>query len=226
MTTLRLYRGIAVASSTLSDTVSSIVATGLTKEKKGHWSIEQSWGLPIDALLQKVDLSTCDTRSGSVSRPAICASGTEDGAAHYAWPRNQTSRDDAPILMEFDVESNKVAIDGKDFLYTAFQQGIPEKARRVLESLFGPKVLTYAEAAWASACQDRRIALCDLASMDAEVVAAHYRNPLVIHGRSRTVFENAFTVALPIRPDAIVRVWSPNSRPAQRAPSVTLADIM
>ena len=224
-TVLRLYRGIAVPASVLCSTISSIKENGLTKGK-GHWSGEQSWGLPVDVLLEKVDLNLCDTRSESVTRPAIFASGTVESAAYYAWQHNRRSGNDTPILVEFDAAFDRITIDGKDFLYTVFQRGNPEKVRGVIEPLFGPKILTYAEAAWASDDPDRRVALCDLAGLDPDAIAAHYANRIVIGGRYNTHFENAFTVALPVQPHAIVRVWSPKSRPAWRNASVTLADIL
>ena len=224
MTVLRLYRGIAVPASAVCATISSIEQSGLI-EGQGFWSIQQSWGLVISTLVDKVDLSLCDTRAESRSRPAICACGTVEGAAYYAWQHNRSPRNDTPILIEFDSQLDQIAIDGRDFLYKAFQMGEPEKARGVIELLFGPKILTYADRAWDSDDQDLRIALCDLATMDPDVIAAHYANRTVIGGRHNIVYENAFTVALPIRPAAIVRVWSPTNRHKERAALVTLADI-
>ena len=224
MTTLRLYRGISVPATSASETISLITENGLT-EGAWFWKMEQNWGLPIDVLVNKVDLSTSDTRPGSAFRPAVCACGTVEGASYYAWRHNRNQRDDTPILIEFDTQLDKVVVDGKDLLFTAFQCGELGKAKGVMERIFGERVLTYAEAAWASGGQDRQIALCDLATMDADVVKAHYANRMVIGGRHGTNFANAFTVALPIQPEAIVRVWSPDSEPKLPTPSVTVSNI-
>jgi hypothetical protein len=224
MTALRLYRGIAVPTTSVGETISLITENGLT-EGPSFWKMEQNWGLPIDALVNKVDLSTSDTQPESAFRPAICASGTVEGASYYAWRHNRNRRDDTPILVEFDAQLDQVVVDGRDFLFTTFQFSEPEKAKSAVEQLFGEKVLTYAEAAWASEDQDRRIALCDLATMDVDVVKAHYANRMVIGGRHGTIFANSFTVALPVQPEAIVRVWSPDSEPKLPIPSVNVSDI-
>ena len=155
MTALRLYRGIAVPTTSVGETISLITENGLT-EGPSFWKMEQNWGLPIDALVNKVDLSTSDTQPESAFRPAICASGTVEGASYYAWRHNRNRRDDTPILVEFDAQLDQVVVDGRDFLFTTFQFSEPEKAKSAVEQLFGEKVLTYAEAAWASEDQDRR----------------------------------------------------------------------
>jgi hypothetical protein len=74
-------------------------------------------------------------------------------------------------------------IDGRDFLYGVFQFGDPQKAAPALERLFDPKILRFAEAAWSSTDQSKRIALCDLAIHDRQIVAGHYENRLVIGGK-------------------------------------------
>ena len=223
MTTLRLYRGIAVRAASVGETIALITEKGLA-EGPWFWRMEQNWGLPIDVLLNKVDLSTADTRAESAFRPAVCACGTVEDASYYAWRRNRNRRDDTPILVEFDAQLDRIIVDGKDFLFTAFQYGEPAKIKSALGHIFGEKVLTYAEAAWAAEDQDRRIALCDLASMDADVIKAHYANRMVVGGKHGTIFANSFTVALPVQPEAIVRVWSPDSEPQLPTPSVTVGD--
>ena len=69
--------------------------------------------------------------------------------------------------------------------------GDPEKARSVLEKIFGPKILSYAGQAWNSDDQDKRIALCHLATLDPDVVLAplyqphSYQGPAWHHIRKR-----------------------------------------
>ena len=224
MRTLRLFRGIAVPASSKADTIKEIIETGLTKEKR-EWCIKEGRGLPLDPLFRKVDLSTVDTRQESLNRRVVCCCGTVEGAAYYAWHHNRTPENDTPILIEFHHTLDDVGVDGKDFLYTAFQIGVPSKARDVLVQVFGRKVLKYAEAAWDCDDNDRRIAFCDLAVLDPEVVTSHYENRTTILGRGGTTFESAFNVSLPVLPESIVRVWSPTSRHNRQNPSITISDI-
>ena len=119
-----------------------------------------------------------------------------------------------------------MAVDGKDFLYTVFQFGAPERAREMLRSVFGPRVLRYAEVAWISRDTERAIALCDLAIHDPEAIQAHYASALVLAGRCRTAFRNAFTIALPIQPESIHVVYSPATISDLPTPEVSLGDLI
>ncbi len=224
MTTLRLYRGIAVPATSVADVASSIRRTGLI-EGQGHWRIEQLWKLPSGVPVEQVDLSSADIGEADW-RSAVCACGTLDGAAYYAWKHNRNETNDTPILIEFEADVDQVRIDGRDFLYPAFQGGHPERARGLLEQLYGSSVLRYADLAWTSPDQRMRVSLCHLATLDPEVVLAHYANLTVVEGKHGTTFENAFTVAYPVSPNAIVRVWVPEVMGEQRTPSVTVKDVV
>jgi hypothetical protein len=101
----------------------------------------------------------------------------------------------------------------------------PRQLGASLERSFGRPVLRYAERAWASDNKEERIALCDLASHDPDVLEAHYHSNLVIAGRYGTVFRNAFIVRLPITHEAVVRVWSPMEPPEFPIPEVSLEDV-
>ena len=220
----RLFRGIAVPGTLAKEVISSIREGGLT-EGQGTWRIEQLWKLPSGVLAEEADLISAGT-SDAVWRSAVCACGTLEGAAYYAWQHNRSETDDTPILIEFEAHIDDIRIDGRDFLYMAFQWGEPERARSVLKGIYGSKILRYAELAWASENQGRRIALCDLATLDPDVALAHYANSTVIEGRYGTTFNNAFTVALPVAPEVIVRVWAAENRGLQRTPSVTLGEVV
>ena len=175
--------------------------------------------------VEDIDLSTVNTQ-GADWRSTVCACGTIEGASYYAWHHNRHGRDDTPILIEFEAYLEQVSVDGRDFLCAAFQLGDPEKARSVLEKIYGPKILRYAEEAWTSLDQETRIALCHVATLDADVMLAHFENRMVIRGRYGTIFENAFTVAYPVHPGAIVSVWTPCENATQRTQSVTIQDIV
>ena len=135
MTTLRFFRGIAVPASSADQTIASIRENGLI-EGQGTWNMLQSWGLPDDRLGRKADLSTSDTRRESATRPALCACGTVEGAAYYAWHHNRTSYNDTPVLVEFDAPLDDIAVDGRDFLYPAFQCDESERAMSAVDSLW------------------------------------------------------------------------------------------
>jgi hypothetical protein len=181
----------------------------------------------LDVLFRKVDLSLDDTRPGcTVPQPAICACGEEAGAAYYAWRHNRTTEHDTPVIIEFEADQTTVAVDGKDFLYPVFQMGTSERSQSILVNTFGTRILRYAERAWASDEQEYRIALCDLAIHDPDVVNAHYANILAIGGRYGTIFRNAFTVSLPITRDAVLRVWSPTAPRDIPSPDISLADLL
>ena len=224
MTTLSLYRGIAVPAASVENVTSSIRRDGLI-QGQGTWTIEQVWKLPAGVSTEKPELIIEETRQADW-RPAICACGTLEGAEYYAWQHNRFGAQSTPLLIEFEADLDQVRIDGRDFLYTAFQMGDPEKAQSVLENVYGNKIMKYADPAWASHKQEERIALGHLATFDPDVILAHYANRTVIGGRYGTIFQSAFTVASPVQPKDISRVWAPEKRGALRAPSVTVDDIL
>ena len=81
MTTLRLYRGIAVPAADVDAVTSSIRRDGLVERQMTGW--DHLWSVPLEVSLKKVDLSLEDTRDADW-RPAVCACGTLEGAAYYA----------------------------------------------------------------------------------------------------------------------------------------------
>lgn len=222
---MRFFRGIAVPADKAESTIAGIRQQGLVSGQ-GTWLMEHEHPGDLDALYMKPDLSRDDTRPGTRAVAAVCACGDELGASYYACSHNLSSDDDTPILIEFEAAVSASAVDGRDFLYTAFQLGDPERALPVLERSFGTAVLRYAERAWSSEDQSFRVAQCDLAIHDPEVVEAHHANEIVIAGRYGTIFRSAFTVALPVRPASIIRVRSPTTIPTLPIPAVSLADIL
>jgi hypothetical protein len=221
---MRFYRGISVPASAVQTTITSISVNGLTGIE-GWWGMDYLHPGPLDRLFQKLDLTITDTRT-SQAAAGVCACGEESGAAYYAWHHNRGKEDTTPIMMEIEADENLVAIDGRDFLYLAFQFGDPQKARPILERSFGPGVLRYADRAWNEQEHSCRIALCDLAIHDPEVVRAHHASDFVLGGRHGTVFRNAFIVKLPVGPEAIRRVWSPSAAPTLPVPEASLADVL
>jgi hypothetical protein len=172
---VRFFRGIAVPASTADTIIDSILQNGLNRDQ-GWPMLWEKLNNP-EGLFEKPDLSTDDTRGPRETAPVgICFCGEESSAAVYACERNVSHENDTPILIEVEADLEMAAIDGRDFLYAMFQFGDPQKAAPAIARLFGPKVLHFARAAWSSTDHSKRLALCDLAIHDSEVIAHHYRN--------------------------------------------------
>lgn len=222
---MRFFRGITVPNHRAELVMEGIRLNGLAPDQ-GQWRMTHEHPGNLKALYLKPDLSCEDTRPGTKSVAAICACGDEAGAMYYACSHNRSAENDTPILIEFTADRSNSAIDGKDFLYTAFQMGDPDRARSALERCFGTAILAYADRAWSSEDQSFRIAQCDLAIHDPDVVEAHHANGLVLAGRYKTLFRSAFTIALPVGPEAIVKASSPSALYATPQPNVRLSDIL
>ena len=221
---MRFFRGIAVSSDATKNTIKHIRSFGLLGTE-GKWRIEFSRPGSIDDLFSKTDLSTKDTRVRQSDELAVCACGELFGAAYYALKHNRTRENNIPVILEFEASEKSVAVDGKDFLYTAFQGGNPIRARPILQTAFGEAVLRYADLAWKQKSQDKRIALCDLAVRDPAVIRAHYDNKRVLRGRYGTIFRNAFLVKAPIPVSALISVWRLDFDTKIPCPEVMLTDL-
>jgi hypothetical protein len=108
-----------------------------------------------------------------------------------------------------------IVVDGRDFLYNFAFQEVGNSAKvRLLREVFGKAIERYLVQAWASDDMDYRIAMCDLAIQDNDVIEAHAKNTCVIGGRHNTVFCSAFIVKLPVNSRDILGFPSPVSVPA------------
>jgi hypothetical protein len=206
---LRLHRGIAVPEADAASVMDMIRQDGLVVEGR-LWSglavpdlksrLEQLWG--------SRDLSLKLTRPEDLpALPRICACADRRGAMYYACSHNRKGDRTASILIEFDADLADIVVDGRDFLYTVMQMGNPAASREPLEHLFGAAVLRYADRAWSMPPADlARVACCDLATQDPDVIRAHVSNGLVIGGRYNTRFSSAFMVTAPVPVTKIVSV--------------------
>lgn len=93
----------------------------------------------------------------------------------------------------------------------------PETERDVvagwLLELFGPAIGRYFDAASGVTDQTFRIAMCNLASFDGDVVLAHHSNRRIIGGRHPTHFKSAFFVQTPVvLSRSATYAWSRSSR--------------
>lgn len=234
MTTLTLYRGIAVPEQLSQATISQIQSNGLSGTE-GKWQFElpeiTAVRVQMDSLLSRPDL-TCQHIFGETHRDGICASGTAAGAEYYALRHNFTAgENNSPIVIAFTASLDEVYVDGRDFLCTAVQlwdrhsRERMEQQAAILSELFGPAVHRYFAAACETQDQSRRIALCNLAAFDAAVVQAHIRNNKTIRGRHRTLFQSAFFVTAPIDVSQIRDVYVPE-RLLPTPPDITLDEFL
>ena len=117
----------------------------------------------LDEIWRKPTITTDDTRPKSdIPEPSwVCACGEEEGALYYACMHNRSAKDNTPILITFEADVSDAVVDGRDFLYTAFQFGDSKRARSIIERMFGPAILRYADRAW-STVGHQRIALLRL----------------------------------------------------------------
>jgi hypothetical protein len=210
---VRFYRGIAVPAAEAESVIAEIQEIGLNEGQGRRIANLYHYG-PREPLFTKIDLTREDTRPVEADIVAgLYACGDLDGASHYAWRHNNTKINDRPILIEFEAPISRVAVDGNDFLYNLFSNGDPGRTRGVLKNCFGDAVLRYVDKAWSSREPGFRIAMCDLAIHDPQVILAHHANRHVLGGRNGTLFRNAFMVEFPVRPDELVRVYSPTDPP-------------
>lgn len=199
------YRGISVRADERGDIVARIERQGLAPGQ-GFWRAKHHHPGDLDELLAKPDLALRHTRPDGVSgRHAVHACGEPEGARHYAVVKNADigKGHDTPLVIAFEAPVTAVAVDGRDFLYTVVASGEPDRVRPVLRDVYGPRILRYVEEAWRPDRRDAIFPLIDLAIHDPEVIEAHYANTRTIAGRFDTLYRNAFTIALPVRPDAI-----------------------
>jgi hypothetical protein len=222
---IRLYRGIAVERSNLEATIDSIANTGISGEEGKQWRFEipdisqvrQICNLDpasFQRLVNTIDDSSgeriLEMIFGNTPFRGVCACGDELGGRYYALAHNRTRSRTESLLIIFTANVNDVYVDPRDFLCTAFQlwdrdtKSAEYRQRAVLRELYGPQILKYFDIARLSSSQRFRIAMCNLASFDAQVCLGHYNNEKVIKGRHRTTFCSAFIVKCPIKPSQIL----------------------
>jgi len=219
MTTLTLYRGIAVKTGTEAKIENTIRNCGI-EGTEGNLGFKIPDILDVRAHLADLMMdSTLHTDKIFKFTPfnGICACGTPQGAEYYALHHN-FSAGMTPLLIEFNVTLDDMYVDCRDFMCPAFQlwdsRGTAGKAKqeKIMVELFGSSVLPYFENATRTKEQSLRIALGNLAAFDAEVVKAHYSNRKIIHGRQNTRFSSAFFVKAPVLASSIKSVTAPRRK--------------
>jgi len=229
-----MYRGIAVPSAMSDEVVASIKSGGLRGDEGTAWSVRMPSARKVrralESLYKKVDLSTDDIFADA-ELPGVGACGGIMGATYYGASHNRTGENDQPIVIAFDVALDIVYVDSRDFLCTVFQMWDREttdlrgQQAATLRDLYGQRIGRYFNQACATDDQQRRIAMCNLASFDSEVVLAHHANRKVIAGRHGTLFTSAFIVQAPIEPESIRDVQTVSQQFEPPAADVALADM-
>jgi hypothetical protein len=222
---MRFYRGIAVSRDAAPSIIAKIRSHGL-QPGYGRWTMIAADLKPrLNEIWQKTTVTFADTHSECPSPSWVCACAEEAGALYYACIHNKSAANDTPILIAFDADPSEVIVDGRDFLYTLFQTVVPQRARPIVERVFGSGVLRYIDRAWSTTGQERT-ALCDLAVQDDSVVVAHATNQAVIEGRSRTRFRSAFLVRSPVLAERIkdVRIVDADFEPPHA--EISLTDVL
>jgi len=212
-----LYRGLAVPEVEAKRIEQKILSEGVSGTE-GNWQFHVPDILHVraslEALFRMPDL-TRDHLPEDTTFRGFCACGGATGAAYYALRHNFTKKNDYPLVIEFTASIDDIYVDGRDFLYPAFQlwdrhfTNNQDWQSAVLCDLFGPSISRYFDTACQSAHQPYRIAMCDLATFDSEVAWGHVHNERVIAGRYGTMFTSAFFVKAPVTANRITRVYVP-----------------
>jgi hypothetical protein len=219
-----LYRGIAVERAKVNEVISNIEENGIIGNE-GFWNFI-GWNLrkDIERLFHKQDLTLDDTRKGFEEFPVV-AFADKLGAYYYALRHNYEAGR-IPLIIKVEINASKkyVYIDGRDFLYPVFQgwdhgnlvkrygiQKTFEIVAKTLKQIYGDKLIKYFQKAAVSKEQSYRIAMCDLATHDIDIVKEHLNNKILIGGRYNVVFRSSFFVEAPITPDEIVKIFVPNA---------------
>jgi len=211
---LTFYRGIAVESERLKKVLVTIRQFGISGDE-GWWKFELPDILKVRQQIQTLrKLKSGDDIMNAIFADTpfsgVCACGDEIGSRYYALKHNRNRDKTEPLLIIFKAKIEKLYVDPRDFLCTAFQlwdsSGHDQKDRQeqILSKLFGPQILSYFESASRTKDQSYRIAMCNLASFDPETVISHYHNRKVIGGRHGTRFCSAFFFKCPVQAMQIV----------------------
>jgi len=212
---LTFYRGITVKRRNVDEVLESIRRSGISGDEGQWWKFKLPDISKVRNQLQTLlELESGDDILNAIFRDSsfsgICACGDEIGGRYYALKHNRSNETTEPVLIVFIASLEDVYVDPRDFLCTAFQLWDRDGHNRInwqkdiLAELFGSKILVYFERACRTTDQRFRIAVCNRASFDPEVVLSHYRNKKVIRGRYGTTFCSAFFVKCPVTPTQIV----------------------
>lgn len=228
---LRLFRGIAVQSSLLPAVTREISDRGLMVGS-GRWRMDfpdvAAIRIHQPTLLRDLEVDPRERFPGSAV--GICATGCRAGATYYALKHNAAPGYE-PLLIEFEATVSDVYVDGRDFLYTAFQlwdrrsEEMVHEQHRAIARVFGPRCAELFLLATRECDQRKRINLATLAVTDENVVREHYANTIPLGGRAKTKFASAFIVRGPVPASNVLSV-SPPELSELKAPVLRLGTFL
>lgn len=230
---LSLYRGITLQENDVVTVIDDIKSNGLKRDARFYNQpfVDRREELPN--LLLKHDLNVSDTREATKEieiEDSICFA-DRLGANHYAC-RDTGGVKTIPVVISVEVDIKYVQIDGRDFLYTVFQNIAREqdidKVKRIistLSKLYGEGIALYIQKVFDHP-ESQEVAICDLATMDSEVIMAHLKNKVTIKGRYNTIFRSAFFVKTPIGPKSIKHISINEFYSTETVSSVSLDNIL
>lgn len=231
MDKLTIFRGIAVGEAEVDSTTVRIQTAGLSGTEGSSTYMLIDLRPHAEQILDNPALYR-----GAWDRyenfPVVWGCGDAEGASYYALKHNGGERvGRVGLLIEMGLPIDRCFVDCRDFLCTIFQlwdrDGVVarERVRQAVGHLFGDRALAYFDRAAATRDQQARIAFCNLAAHDIEVVRAHHANRTCIGGRFGTAFHSAFAVRAPVLASEIVRVSRANPS-APPCPAVRLPDLL
>lgn len=128
------------------------------------------------------------------------------GATYYALQHNKTKEKNISLLIEVEVPISDVIIDGRDFLFTAFNLGILKSNNQILECqieilkfIFGNSIEIYID----KLIETKNIAIIDLIEYDDNIIKDYFNNNVLLNGRYNTIFRYSFMVKAPIKSNMI-----------------------
>lgn len=231
---IRLYRGISVRPDEAEEVAELILSEGIQFSEKTRWRTTVPHPRDVRSAastLRKTPVEIRKRTDEMTQWKMACACGDPYGASYYALRHNRSGDRTNPVVIEFEANVDQLAVDGKDFLYTAFQlwdqfgTKTQKEVEESLQKLFGKAILPYFREAAAHSEPAARIGLCDLACYDSEVVFAHSKNKVLIRGRHNTEFCSAFQVCLPVPSSALISVNARPEWPAIPKHSTCLNDV-
>ncbi len=241
---LKLFRGLSLAPSTVEGVIQDIKDNGINILKDSHCQIEiNDFKNDLEILFNEPNLSREKTQpsiwvgsknngySKLVNGEKVICFADSVGAAYYAKRHNITKEKTIPVLIEIEEDIENIFIDGRDFLYTCFQNidtKNKEKYFRQKETLikiFGNDIVKYLNKIQDNASIDK-IALCDLVIQDNEIIKNHYENNILIQGRYNTIFHSAFFVKTPILNSKVKKVEILDTIVFNAIPELTLNDFL
>lgn len=161
---------------------------------------------PAEAAAKVVAAGPQTERDSELS--AVCVCGDRGGAIHYA-----TRSPGTGILLCAEVPLDRLVIDGRDFLYSAFSRLVKADGKTaagyvsILKQSYSAILEQYVEVGRAFAHHVQLLfRLVDYVITDRRVIAAHLASRIRLFGRYNTAFRSAFGVVGGISASEVVQV--------------------